>query len=120
MSKIQDLLMITCIIIDTIDIYLSKPNACSVECFHSVCQRISQTLLSLSLPLCLSLYFVYSQEKKVPKQNMRHMPIIKQPQMISSYKSPPEGHCETMAILQIEIKGRVVGARADIKTKIDW
>lgn len=39
--------------------------------------------------------------------------------MISSYKTPAEGHCETMAILQFETKSRVVGGSADIKTKIE-
>lgn len=48
------------------------------------------------------------------------MPIIKQPQMIRSYKTPAEGHRETMAILQFGTERRAVGGRADIKTKIEW
>lgn len=50
---------------------------------------------------------------------MQHTSIIKQPKIISSCKTPAEGHFETMAILQLETKSRVVGGRADIKTKIE-
>jgi len=66
--------------------------------------------------LCpLSLFYIFSGKKMPP-----HMPIIKQPQMISSYKTSDEAPCETMTILQFETKNTVVRGSADIKTKIEW
>lgn len=51
---------------------------------------------------------------------MWRMPAIKQPRMINPYKTPTESHRETMAILQLETKSRVVSGGVDIKTTIEW